>query len=41
MNIANQKRTHIYSKQTSNYQWGERRGVQDRVMGLGDTNYYV
>ena len=40
MYTAKQKQTH--RKQTSVYQWEERRGEgQDRVMKLRDTNYYV
>ena len=35
MNIAKQKQTHRYRKQTSGYQWGEGRGEgQDNGMGL-------
>ena len=42
MCIAKQKMTHRYGKQTSGYQWGERRGRgQDWDMRLKDTNHYV
>ena len=30
-----------YRKQTSGYQWGEKRGEGHVSMGLRDTNYYV
>ena len=42
MYTAKQTQGHRYRKQTSGYQWGERRGKgQDRGIRLRDTNYYV
>ena len=42
MYVAKQIQTSRYRKQTSGYQWVEKRGNRkDRVIGLRDTNYYT
>ena len=42
MNIAKQKQTNRYRKQTKGHQWGEgREEEQDWGRGLRETNYYV
>ena len=33
VNITKKKQTHRYREQTSGYQWGKRRGVQNRGRG--------